>query len=363
METLAPSRWSLDQANAERAEALATFGFTDRQARFLVQVLLHAGVFVERQYCQFAGIVHGQKTSDFLARLVERRYATAVSTGPLHRGRLFHVHYKPLWTAVGEPDSRYRKPAALGRLIERVMLLDAVLDDPSYLWLGPSRDKLRHLATVFGDRLRLEEFPRLTFGVGPAETVRYFPDKLPIGIQRYAPPHVVLYLVTSPSPADFRAFLLRHLTLLGALREWTLRLLVPRPLVRVAALYEQAAREHLASRLSPSAAEELAWFFRERQRRARGASDRPIASAAMPSARDHTSPPTGVDRRFRDATKAFGSPRFAALYRAWLGEGDPVLWAARSGVVSDAVERGEGRVETVVLSRQYLHLAPLVGLA
>ena len=90
-----PDYWSISRANRERAEALAAFGFTERQARFLVQVLLHAGVFVERQYCQFGGITHGQKATDFLARLVGRQYATPIATGALHRGRLFHLHYKP----------------------------------------------------------------------------------------------------------------------------------------------------------------------------------------------------------------------------------------------------------------------------
>lgn len=344
METAPPDRWTIARANAERAEALAAFGFTERQARFLVQVMLHAGVFVERQYCEFSGIAHGQKATDFITRLVARRHATAVPTGPLHRRRLFHVHYKPLWSAIGEPDSRFRKPAALGRLIERLMLLDAVLGDSTFIWLGPSRDKLRHFAASLDDRLRPDELPRLVFGLGAAKTVRTFPDKVPIGIQPYAPSHVLVYLVTSPSAIDFRAFLLRHMTLLGALWEWTLRLLVPKPLVRVVPLYEQAASEHLATRLSPSAVEELAWFFRERQRRAK-------------------EPDASVDRRFRDNTKAFGAARFAALYRAWLADGDPGLWAARSVAVPDAVERAEGRVETVVLSRQYLHLAPLVGLA
>ena len=36
-----PEFWSIERANAERAVALARFGFTDRQARFLVQVLLY----------------------------------------------------------------------------------------------------------------------------------------------------------------------------------------------------------------------------------------------------------------------------------------------------------------------------------
>ena len=124
-----PDRWTIELANAQRLEAIAAFGFTERQARFLLNVLLHSGVFVERQYCSFAGIVHGQKSTDFITKLVERRFATPISTGKLHRGRMFHVHYKPLWAAIGEPDSRFRKPNAPGRMIERVMLLDAVLDD------------------------------------------------------------------------------------------------------------------------------------------------------------------------------------------------------------------------------------------
>ena len=128
----APDRWTIELSNAERMEAVAAFGFTERQARFLLHVLLHSGVFVERQYCSFAGTVHGQKSTDFLKTLVERRFATPISTGKLHRGRMFHVHYKPLWAAIGEPDNRFRKPTAEGRMIERVMLLDAVLDDHEF---------------------------------------------------------------------------------------------------------------------------------------------------------------------------------------------------------------------------------------
>jgi len=41
------------------------FGFTERQARFLVIVLLHAGVCLGRQYCRFAGIARGQVMHDF----------------------------------------------------------------------------------------------------------------------------------------------------------------------------------------------------------------------------------------------------------------------------------------------------------
>ena len=89
-----PDRWTIELANAARTDAIASFGLTERQTRFLLQVLLHSGAFVERQYCSFAGIVHGQKSTDFIKALVERRFATPILTGKLHRGRMFHVHYK-----------------------------------------------------------------------------------------------------------------------------------------------------------------------------------------------------------------------------------------------------------------------------
>jgi hypothetical protein len=345
---LAPAAdpWTITRANRERAEALAAFGLTERQAGFLLQVLLHAGVFVERQYCRFAGIAHGQKTADFLGKLVERKYATPIAAGALHRGRLFHVHYKPLWAAIGEPDSRFRKPATLGRLIERVMLLDAVLADRDLVWLGPSADKLRFFASEGNEagRLRQDEYPHICFGEGPAKVARYFPDKLPIGAKPYGSPHVFLYLVTKPSPADFRAFLIRHTNLLGALHEWTVRLLFPRHLTKAIPAYRDAARDHLAIAVAPSSVEEMRWFFHERRRLAQTPSERP-------------------DRRFMDAAKAFSGPRYSALYRAWQAGGDPALLQAESTMLPDAVSRERGRLDCVVLSRQYLHLSALVGIA
>ena len=62
---------------AERVRAVAQKGFTDRQAGFLVTVMLHSGVCIGRQYCVYARIVRGQKVYDFFASLVERRFATS----------------------------------------------------------------------------------------------------------------------------------------------------------------------------------------------------------------------------------------------------------------------------------------------
>src|SRR6516164_3806826 len=89
-----------------RVEALRSFGYTERQARFLAHVLIFSGVFLERQYRAFSGLAHGQKTHDFLTGLVTAGHATAITPGALHRGRFFHVQFKPLYEAIGEADNR-----------------------------------------------------------------------------------------------------------------------------------------------------------------------------------------------------------------------------------------------------------------
>ncbi|HYU80784.1 MAG TPA: hypothetical protein VEK56_17470 [Vicinamibacterales bacterium] len=40
----------------ERVQAVVEYGFTERQARFLVLVMRHAGLCVKRQYAAFAGM-------------------------------------------------------------------------------------------------------------------------------------------------------------------------------------------------------------------------------------------------------------------------------------------------------------------
>jgi hypothetical protein len=335
-----------DSAREERVRALATFGLTERQARFLVHVLVHAGVFVPRQYCALAGIAHGQKSSDFVARLVERRYAKLIETGSLHRGRLFHVHYKPLYEAIGEPDNRHRKPVSIGRMIERLMLLDGVLADRRrYSWLGTERDKVAYFTQCLN--IPHHDLPRITFQSedGERERTRYFPDKLPIGCERDGGiRHVFLYLVTRDVPVDFRIFLLRHAELMRSLTEWTIRVLIPRRFRKAFGVYRYALRDELAMPLELSTVTELEWFFRERLRRAR-----------------HPSQPP--DRRFDEACRTFDAARFQALYRMWYQQGDAALSAAASWTLQEALACGEGRLEFVELSHQYLHLSSLVGVA
>jgi hypothetical protein len=337
----APQGWTLEEANADRHQAIAAFGFTDRQARFLLEVLLHSGVFLERQYCQFAGIVHGQKTTNFIRGLVDRRLATPITPGKLHRGRMFHLHYKPLWSAINEADSRFRKRAAQGRMIERVMLLDAVLDDRSLRWLGPAGDKRKHFLRAVGDKLSWLEFPRIRFGEASKAAVRYFPDKSPVGVHPdVADQAVFVYLVSRPSPWDFRLFLLRHVALFRSLSRWTIRLLFPRPLVKARHAYLLAVRDHLVTTLDGHGTM-LEDAFRERLQ---------CTNSSLP------------DQHGRHSV-AFDGPRFNALYQQWLLDPEKTIRMADSRALGVALDRGDGRIECVDLARQYLHLSPLVDVA
>ena len=99
--------------------------------------MLHSGVFVGRQYAAFSGITHGQKVHDFIERLLIRRFVTPIELGSTGRTRIFHVHHKPLYAAIGEPDNRNRRRVTIERAIERLIILD-----------GVSRRTVRHLARL-----------------------------------------------------------------------------------------------------------------------------------------------------------------------------------------------------------------------
>ena len=60
----------------ERIQAVVDYGFTERQARFLVLVMRHSGLCVKRQYAAFADIANGgEKCNAFFDKLVQRGYA------------------------------------------------------------------------------------------------------------------------------------------------------------------------------------------------------------------------------------------------------------------------------------------------
>jgi hypothetical protein len=324
----------------ERVSALAEFGFTQRQARFLAVVMRHAGVCLLRQYSAFAGIVHGQKTRAFFRKLVSRRYASAYACRH-NRARLYHVHHFSMYRAIGEPNSPHRRPVSAGRIVERLILLDAVLAAPELNWFVSEAEKVAYFTTL-PCPVPIEKLPRATMRVGSPPVGDPFPDKLPIGIDASGRA-VFLYLVLPTARDDFRAFLGRHAELFRTLPFWTVRLVFPDGIAHAYAGLQAVVRDELESPLLAHTVEELKWYFGQLR--------------ATPNVRIRP-----ADERFERASEAFERPRFYRLYRQWLKEGDSALDAVSSTLLSDALASGAGRVECLVLPHRYDHLAPLVDL-
>ena len=92
-------------------------------------VMLHSGVCVPRQYAEFAGIVHGQKTRKFFAKLVRLEYASMHDCRH-NRAVLYHLDNRRLYRAVGDAESRLRRPLDSRPGFHRLMVLDAIVEDP-----------------------------------------------------------------------------------------------------------------------------------------------------------------------------------------------------------------------------------------
>jgi hypothetical protein len=325
----------------ERVAAVAKKGLTERQARFLTTVMLHSGVCVPRQYARFCDIVYGAKTRTFFAKLVRLRYASVYECRH-NRARIYHVNQRALYAAIGEADSRLRRPVTLNHAIQRLMVLDAIVEDPDLVWLGTADEKAAHLLAL--TQIEQADLPHVSVGEGEARTVRYFPDGLPIGIH-LAGLGVVVYVVTDPWLDEFRVFLERHAALLRALPAWTLRIVVPPQFPDIGRRSKQVVWNQLLTPLRTETLDDLRWYFEQ------------VRSHPTPSRSND------LDERFYRARDAFSAPRFKALYRVWKQDGERGLTGAGSLAISDAVDAGAGRVEALELGHRYGHLAPLVAVA
>lgn len=250
--------------NDERAKALQTRGFTARQARFLTLVLRHAGVCVPRQYASFAGTVQGAKCNTFFARLVARGDALRIEC--LHnRARLYRLHARPLYDAIGEERSRYRRVVSPSIALERLMRLDAVLAAPHLTWLDSSVEKASAL------------------GLPPTS----LPDACPIGLDEDR--IVVLYAASDAWPNRFRRALRACAPLLLTAPRWTLRIAVKRDWPGVYGTYLDAVHEELEQLFAGPDAPRLAEGWE------RG--DMRVESLVPAHAYGHLSPLVDCDRR------------------------------------------------------------------
>lgn len=195
----------------EQINAVQRFGYSPKEAAFLVQAALHSGYFLRRQAC-----AHRGKGADVLCRKVVA-YQHARSTLCGRGTHVFHLCNKPFYAALGQPDNRHRRPQDTCYLRPKVMGLDYVLLHQGYRFLPTEEAKLAYFCTERG--LQLNLLPMKVFtGQDGAKTPRYFIDKYPVRIDpqtgRVAFGFIDDGIFTSPS---FSAWLQQYTPLLHAL--------------------------------------------------------------------------------------------------------------------------------------------------
>lgn len=320
----------------ERVQTVTKKGFTERQARFLTTVMQHAGVCVPRQYARFCGIVHGAKTRQFFAKIVRLGFASMYDCRH-NRARIYHVNQRALYAAIGEPESGLRRRLTLNRAVQRLMVLDAIVEDPDLVWLATAEDKAAHLTAITS--IAPSDLPHAVVGEGDGRKVRLFPDRLPVGIH-LAGRGVLVYVFSEPGLNDFRAFLERHAAVLRALPAWTLRLVAPPHLPSIGDRAKKVLEQHLMAPLRPVTLDELRWYFEQLR----------------------SDSPTDVARFERDRG-AFVNPHLQLVYRLWKHDGEAALASVGSDTIRQAVETGRGRIEVLELGHRYGHLSPLAAVS
>lgn len=303
-------------------DALRALGYTPREAQFLTTVALHSGYFVRRQFMARTGIGRGKTALAFTRKLVARRHATATAIG--HNTHLYHVCGKPLYAALGEPDSRNRRARTPFAIRSRLLALDYVLAHPSRQFLATERDRVAFFTCELGvDPGRLP----VKFYGDDRQTARHFVDGSPISIETSeGGDRTVVFAYVDDgvsSVVAFRTFLEQYRDLLAAL-PWPARMAYVaasgRQFHAAAVVFEQFVSDESARLPMAEAAtvESVLEFFSLRQRYEQR------AFAQLKKA--------GLDA-LREYRERFRGDRFDALYATWTRGGDA---AVRAELTSDA---------------------------
>jgi hypothetical protein len=157
---------------------LKNMKYSEVEARFLLLVALHSGLFLRRQYHAFAGIESGKQTKSFAEKLIRRRHATTYRMA--NRSAIYHLSSKSIYKAVGHPDLRHRRYHGVDYVKTKLLQLDYVLENSDYQYLPTEEEKVVFFTRILG--IPIEDLPCREYKTPQSEVVtrRYFVEKYPI---------------------------------------------------------------------------------------------------------------------------------------------------------------------------------------
>uniref|UniRef100_A0A372IJT1 Uncharacterized protein n=2 Tax=Paracidobacterium acidisoli TaxID=2303751 RepID=A0A372IJT1_9BACT len=193
--------------------SLEAIGYLEREASFLYLVAIHSGYFLRRQYSQFAQCDRGAMSTRFLEKASRFHHLRVIECG---QGRhIYHLASKPVYEAVGRPDSQNRRLKGDSYIKARLMVLDFVLARLSANILEDEAGKVDFFTTQCG--VRSELLPRSYAG-----RLMYFPDGFPILVSNAGVPRFTFFDEGQVTATRFERYLKQYNPLFAALGEFEL---------------------------------------------------------------------------------------------------------------------------------------------
>ena len=160
-----------------RERALASLGWTGREAEWIALVCLHSGVFTRAQFCHYFE-ARRNAAHRIVQTLIERREAVESDHVTVNGGgRTCRISGKAIYRALGVENIRHRRKANRSIVMRRLLSLDFVLEHPGMNWLPTEGEKVEFLE---GLGVHSNLIPRrIYYGVVGAQK-RYFALKLPV---------------------------------------------------------------------------------------------------------------------------------------------------------------------------------------
>ena len=160
-----------------REQALASLGWTGREAEWIALVCLHSGVFTRAQFCHYFN-TQRMTALRFVKALVTRR--EGVESGQVvfnGGGRMCRISGKAIYRSLGVENIRHRRKASRSVVMRRLLSLDFVLEHPGMGWLPTEAEKVEFFEEI-GLPSRL--IPRRIYYGAAGAQKRYFALKLPV---------------------------------------------------------------------------------------------------------------------------------------------------------------------------------------
>jgi hypothetical protein len=165
----------------DQITAVRLFGYTAREAEFLILAALHSGYFLRRQFSAFAGIAAGRADAVLVEKVIANQHA--VPDVYAHNTQVYRIYSRPFYAALQQEDNRHRRARDTFSIRSKIMGFDFVLAHPRARFLPTEQEKLDYFCGQLN--VPIGALPTKRYAGkwnGNKTTDRYFVDKFPIRV-------------------------------------------------------------------------------------------------------------------------------------------------------------------------------------